>query len=94
LERPVEKKLVTIVLDEPRAVVLGNEPVKVGGRVSGRVTSGGYGPYIGASVAFAYLPIAMAGLETMVEILVFGTWVKGKIVKGPLYDPKGLKVRL
>ena len=32
-----------LVLDDPRAVALGNEPVRVGGEVVGRVTSGGYG---------------------------------------------------
>jgi glycine cleavage system aminomethyltransferase T len=74
-------------------VVLGNEPVKVDGKVAGRVTSGAYGPYIGASVAFAYLPVELSPVETEVEILVFGNWFKGKIAKGPLYDPKGLKVR-
>ncbi|MEO6001379.1 MAG: FAD-dependent oxidoreductase [Chitinophagaceae bacterium] len=91
--KPVLKKLVTILLDDPRAVVLGNEPVKVEGRLGGRVTSGGYGPFIASSVAFAYLPVALCAVESGVEILVFGNWVKGKISKGPLYDPKGLKVR-
>ena len=94
LEKPVIKKLVTIVLDDPRAVVLGNEPVKVDGRMAGRVTSGAYGPYIRLSVAFAYLPVELSAVETAVEILIFGNWIKGKIAKGPLYDPKGLKVRV
>jgi glycine cleavage system aminomethyltransferase T/glycine/D-amino acid oxidase-like deaminating enzyme len=93
LEKAITKKLVTIVLDEPRAVVLGNEPVKVDGKVAGRVTSGGYGAYIGSSVAFAYLPLALSAIDTRIEILVFGHWIRGKIAKGPLYDPKGLKVR-
>jgi len=93
LEKPVTKNLVTIVLHDARAVVLGNEPVKVDGKVAGRVTSGAYGPYIGSSVAFAYLPVELSAVETAVEILVFGNWFKGKIAKGPLYDPKGLKVR-
>ncbi|MEP6948064.1 MAG: FAD-dependent oxidoreductase [Ginsengibacter sp.] len=93
LEKPLIKKLVTILLDDPRAVVLGNEPVMVDGKVAGRVTSGAYGPYIGSSVAFAYLPIELSAVETEIEILVFGNWIKGKIAKGPLYDPKGLRVR-
>ena len=92
-EHSVKKKLVTIVSDDPRAVVLGNEPVRVNGKVSGRVTSGAYGASIGSSIAFAYLPVEFADIGTQTEILVFGNWISGKIVKGPLYDPKGLRVR-
>ena len=44
------------VLDDPRSVALGNEPVRVGGEVAGRVTSGGYGYTVGRSIAYAYLP--------------------------------------
>lgn len=88
-----KKKLVTIVLDNPKAVVLSNEPVKINGFVSGRVTSGGYGASIGSSIAFAYLPVESATVGTATEILVFGKWIGGTIAKGPLYDPKGLKVR-
>lgn len=89
----VTKKLVTIVLDNPQAVVLSNEPVKVNGYVSGRVTSGGYGVSIQKSIAFAYLPVELSVIDTPVEILVFGNWISGKIVQGPLYDAKGKKVR-
>jgi glycine cleavage system aminomethyltransferase T/glycine/D-amino acid oxidase-like deaminating enzyme len=92
--KPLKKKLVTILLDDPRAVVLSNEPVKVDGEIAGRVTSGGYGAYTQSSIAFAYLPIELSATDTVVEILVFGKWIKGKIIKGPLYDPKGLRVRI
>src|SRR3954462_13470879 len=36
------RRLPRLVLDDPRAVALANEPVRAGGRVAGRVTSGGY----------------------------------------------------
>jgi glycine cleavage system aminomethyltransferase T/glycine/D-amino acid oxidase-like deaminating enzyme len=93
LKKELKKKLVTILLDNPRAVVLSNEPVKVSGNIAGRVTSGGYGAYTGSSIAFAYLPVELSAIDTSIEILVFGNWIKGKIVKGPVYDPKGLRVR-
>ena len=93
LKKELKKKLVTILLDNPRAVVLSNEPVKVSGNIAGRVTSGGYGAYTGSSIAFAYLPVEFSAIDTSIEILVFGNWIKGKIVKGPVYDPKGLRVR-
>ena len=43
-----ERRLRCLVLDDPLAVCLGNEPVRVGGDRSGRVTSGGYGHRVGA----------------------------------------------
>ncbi|MCW3120129.1 MAG: FAD-dependent oxidoreductase, partial [Chitinophagaceae bacterium] len=93
LEHSNKKKLVTIILDDPKAIVLSNEPVRVDGKISGRVTSGAYGASIGASIAFAYLPVELAVIGQQTEILVFGNWISGKIAKGPLYDPQSLKVR-
>ena len=92
-EHPVRKKLVTIILDNPHAVVLGNEPVRVSGKVSGRVTSGAYGASLKSSIAFAYLPIEYGHVGIPTEILVFGNWIPGKVVQGPLYDPKSQRVR-
>jgi len=31
---------------------------------------------------------------TQSEVLVFGNWIAAEVRKGPLYDPKGLKVRI
>lgn len=93
-ESAIKKKLVTIVLENPKAVVLSNEPVRVAGKVAGRATSGGYGVSLQSSIAFAYLPVSLSAVGTTVEILVFGDWISGKVVQGPLYDPKGHRVRL
>ena len=41
--REPEQRLRCLVLEDPRSVALGNEPVRVGGDIRGRVTSGGYG---------------------------------------------------
>ena len=50
------RRLRCITLEEPRAVALGNEPVRVDSNVVGRVTSGGYGYAVQRSIAYAYLP--------------------------------------
>lgn len=92
-EKDLKKKLVTIQLEDPLAVVLGNEPVQLQGKICGRVTSGAYGAGTGVSIAFAYLPVEQAIVGKNIEVLVFGNWIPGTIVQGPLYDPKGLKVR-
>jgi 4-methylaminobutanoate oxidase (formaldehyde-forming) len=86
------RRLCCVVLADPRAVALGNEPVIVEGRVAGRVTSGGYGYSVERSIAYAYLP---GGTEpgTEVELDLFGTIVPGEVVKEPLFDPQGERVR-
>jgi 4-methylaminobutanoate oxidase (formaldehyde-forming) len=88
-----QKRLVCVVLDDPRSVALGNEPVAVGGEVVGRVTSGGFGYTVGASIAYAYVPVAYAGPGTAVAIDVFGTWVDGEVRAEPLYDPASARVK-
>jgi 4-methylaminobutanoate oxidase (formaldehyde-forming) len=76
------------VLEDPRSVALGNEPVRVEDQVVGRVTSGGYGYTVERSIAYAYVP-AELGFGTAVEIDIFGRWVAGEVVREPLFDPKG-----
>jgi len=91
-EAPAPAKLACLVLDDPRSVALGSEPVRIAGEVAGRVTSGGYGYSVARSIAYAYVP-SSAAVGTPVEVEIFGTWVKGEIAKEPLYDPKGTKIR-
>jgi glycine cleavage system aminomethyltransferase T/glycine/D-amino acid oxidase-like deaminating enzyme len=91
LEVP-HKRLRCLVLADPRAVALGNEPVRVRGRVVGRVTSGGYGYTVARSIAYAYLPVEIE-MGTAVEVDVFGTWVEGEIAREPLFDRSGERVR-
>jgi 4-methylaminobutanoate oxidase (formaldehyde-forming) len=81
------------VLDDPRSVALSNEPVRVDGQVVGRVTSGGYGYTVGASIAYAYLPPEHAEPATEVAVEIFGDWVGGRVALAPLYDPDGTAVR-
>ena len=88
---PATSRLACLVLDDPRSVALGSEPVKIGS-ATGRVTSGGYGYSVGRSIAYAYVP-ADAVPGTPVEVEIFGTWVTGTVSEEPLYDPKGIRVR-
>jgi glycine cleavage system aminomethyltransferase T len=86
------RRLRCLVLEDPRSVALGNEPVRVGGEVVGRVTSGGYGYTVARSIAYAYLP-PEDDVGTAVEVDIFGQWVAGEVAREPLYDPKGEKLR-
>ena len=80
------------MLDDPRSIALGSEPVRIDGRIAGRVTSGGYGYTVGESIAYAYIP-ADCPIDSRVEVDIFGTWIGGRIAKEPLYDPTGSRVR-
>jgi glycine cleavage system aminomethyltransferase T/glycine/D-amino acid oxidase-like deaminating enzyme len=87
------KRLRCLVLDDPRSVALGNEPVRVDGEVVGRVTSGGYGYTVERSIAYAYLP-PVHDIGTAVEIDIFGRWVAGTVAAEPLFEPRGERVRV
>jgi glycine cleavage system T protein len=87
------KRLRCLVLDDPRSVALGNEPVRVGGAIVGRVTSGGYGFAVERSIAFAYLPPDLGAIGTRGEVEVFGEWVGFEVAREPLYDPEGARIR-
>ena len=87
------ERLRCIVLDDPHAICLGGEPVRLGGVTAGRVTSGGYGHRVGCSIAFAYLPAAASEPGAAVAIDVFGDLVPGVVARDPLYDPEHARIR-
>ena len=89
-----ERRLVCLVLDDPRSVALGNEPVKTpDGRVVGRVSSGGLGYTLGASIAYAWVPAAQATPGTQLTVEVFGVTVPAEVRTDPLFDPRGERLR-
>ncbi|MCW2990931.1 MAG: FAD-dependent oxidoreductase, partial [Solirubrobacterales bacterium] len=91
-DRAVERRLRCLVLDDPRSVALGNEPVRIDGAIVGRVTSGGFGYSVGRSIAYAYVP-AHVEEGAAVEVDVFGEWVSGSVAAEPLFDPAGDRLR-
>ncbi len=87
-------RLVCLVLDEPRAIALGSEPVRrTDGEVLGRVTTGGYGFAVAASIAWAWVPAEAAEPGTRLEVDIFGDWVGAEVRAEPLYDPAGERIR-
>ena len=87
------RRLCCLLLDDPRAVALGSEPVRVAGEPVGRVTSGGYGYTIGRSIAYAYLPIESSQAGTVAEVEIFGERVRAEVAAEPLIDPAGERLR-
>jgi glycine cleavage system aminomethyltransferase T/glycine/D-amino acid oxidase-like deaminating enzyme len=88
----LRRRLRCLVLEDPRSVALGNEPVRVNDEVVGRVTSGGYGYTVQRSIAYAYLPDEVE-VGSPVAVDIFGEWIPGEVAREPLYDPKGERLR-
>ena len=64
----------------------------MGSEIVGRVTSGGYGFAVERSIAYGYLPPDVP-IGTRGEIDVFGDWVGFEVMREPLWDPKGERIR-
>ena len=92
-EREPGQVLRCLLLDDPRSVALGEEPVRVDGLIAGRVTSGGFGYSVQRSIAYASLPAGQAEVGRNVEVEIFGTWVPGTVAREPLFDPAGERIR-
>ena len=94
MEAGVRRRLCCLTLDDARSVALGNEPVRIGDEIVGRVTTGGYGYTVERSIAYAYLPPERAETGTEVAVEVFGRWVSGVVADEPLLDSEGARIRL
>ena len=75
----------------PDAVGARQRAGALGREIVGRVTSGGFGYTLGASIALAYLPVEL-GPGSEVAIDLFGTWIGGTVHREPLFDPRGERV--
>ncbi|MDI6773502.1 MAG: glycine cleavage T C-terminal barrel domain-containing protein [bacterium] len=89
----LKRKLCCLVLGEPTAVALGNEPVFVDGRVISRVTSGGYGYSVGESIAYAYLPVDLATVGTHLAIKVDRRCIPATVQRDPRHDPANTRIK-
>jgi 4-methylaminobutanoate oxidase (formaldehyde-forming) len=87
------EKLVCLTLADPASVVIGGEPILGESGTIGRVTSGGYGYTVGASIAYGYVPVASSTAGTRLAVEMFGDAVAATVSREPLYDPKGQRVR-
>jgi glycine cleavage system aminomethyltransferase T len=89
----ITRKLRCLVLDDRTRVVMGGEPIFDGDRCIGYVTSAGYGPTVDQSIAYGYVPLAGSAEGTRLSIEYFGERLPATIIREPLYDPRGLRLR-
>ena len=90
----IQHRLCTIVLSDDSMFIFGGEAVYAGGRLAGRVRSGGYGYTVGKNIALSYLPLELTTEGTPVEVEVFGELIHAQVTADVLYDPEGKRLRL
>ena len=59
----------------------------------GYVTSGGFAHFVNKSVAFSYVNENEAKSEKGIQVEINGDLFNCSIIKEPLYDPSGQKMR-
>jgi dimethylglycine dehydrogenase len=86
---------VSMVIDASDADVLGDEPIWYQGQVIGWVTSGGFGHFVGLSLAQGYIPLALAneGESGEFEVEILGERRPARILAKPPFDPDGTRMR-
>ena len=92
-DAPPGRRLCTFVVDARDADVWADEPIFAGDDVVGFVTSGGYAHYSAQSVALGFVPADMIrdGAEFTIEIL--GDRRAARLVREPVLDPRGERMR-
>ncbi|HEY0498345.1 MAG TPA: FAD-dependent oxidoreductase [Kutzneria sp.] len=91
--RTVARKLTCLTVDDPGSVVLGKEPVWCNGTAVGYVTSASFGYSVGRTIAYAWLPPAVAEPGTAVTIEYFGEKIPATVRTEPLFDPEMARIR-
>lgn len=86
------RRLVPLQLD-PAHAVLGGEPVFAGEACVGHVTSAAYAPSIGAFLAYARVPTALAEPGTALTVQYVGEHLPAVVVSEPVFDPEGKRLR-
>jgi glycine cleavage system aminomethyltransferase T len=87
------RRLCCLVLEDPAVALMGKEPVFAGSETIGHVASANFGYSVGRSIAYAYLPAALASVGTPVEIYYFGRRHKATVAAEPLFDPQNVRLK-
>lgn len=96
--QPLRKRLATLTVDHPDAVLLGRETILRDGTAVGYLTSGGYGYSIGKSIGLGYLRNeAGVGDDWLqagrYDLVIAGDVVPARLTMTALFDPQGLRIR-
>ena len=86
-------KLTPLIVETDDIDVTNNEAVMKDGKSIGYVTSGGFAHYVDKSIAFSYLDKNILNSDEKIQVEINGNFYNCSIIKEPLYDPSGKKMR-
>jgi 4-methylaminobutanoate oxidase (formaldehyde-forming) len=97
-EKPLARRLLVFVLDDPEPLVYHDEPIWRDGALVGRIASGAYGHSLGRSVGLGWVATADGVTEAFVtsgrwEIEIACERWRARAQLAPPYDPTSLRVR-
>ena len=97
-EKPLQKRMVQFVLQDPEIMLYHHEPILREGEIVGHLTSGNYGHTLGGSVGLGYVKCDGGVSRDYIdggkfEIDVGGERIPAKVSLRAMYDPKGERMR-
>ena len=87
------KKLASLHIDCTHAPAQGGASVKVGGRVTGTITSGDWGHRLGMNLAYGFVSPEHAEIGTKMTVDVIGKPVPATVIGAGPYDPTNAIMR-
>ena len=63
------------------------------GKSIGYITSGGFAHHVKKSIAYSYLDKEILKTNEKFQVEINGNFYNSTIIKEPLYDPRGTKMR-
>ena len=85
---------VFLEVDALDADVMGDEPIWIDGKVVGWVTSGGFGHFVGQSLAQGYTPTGLVRPDLQLEVEILGERRPARLQMSPPFDPDALRMRM
>jgi dimethylglycine dehydrogenase len=86
-------KLTPLIIETDDIDVTNNEAIVKDGTSIGYITSGGFAHHVKKSVAYSYLDEEILKTNEKFQVEINGNFYNSTIIKEPLYDPRGTKMR-
>ena len=86
-------KLTPLIIETEDIDVTNNEAVVKDGKSIGYITSGGFAHHVKKSVAYSYLDQEILKTNEKFQVEINGNFYNSTIIKEPLYDPRGTKMK-
>ena len=86
-------KLTPLIIETNDIDVTNNEAVVKNGKSIGYITSGGFAHYVNKSIAYSYLDEEILKTNEKFQVEINGEFYNCSIIREPLYDPSGIKMR-